>query len=160
MDKLGTSFVNASGEALGAECVTGYKLVMVLHSANWWPGCTPFKASLKELYNEWNKDGAKNLQVVFVSGDKDQGGFDASMKDMPWVGQPMGTDKAAISELVPCTGYPTPGVINGTTGEVIDADCFGKVDEKNYGEWMAKVWWSMSFHVNQQIIYHWYQYLR
>ena len=99
MDNLGTSFVNSSGASLDAECVTGYKLVMVLHSATWWPGCTPFKASLKDLYNKWNKDGAeKNLQVVLVSGDKDQGGFDTSMKDMPWVGQPFGTDKAAISE--------------------------------------------------------------
>ena len=59
------------------------------------------------------------------------------MGDSPWLAQPHGTDKKAISELVPCTGYPTPGVINGATGAVIDADCFGKVDQANYEGWLA-----------------------
>ena len=48
---------------------------------------------------------------------------------MPWIALPREENKDAISSLVPCTGYPTPGVINGTTGDVIDADCFGKVDQ-------------------------------
>ena len=113
---------------------------MVLHTASWWPGCTPFKASLKDLYLKWNADGAKNLQVITVSGDQNEDGFNSTMKDMPWIAQPHGTDKAAISELVPCTGYPTPGVVNVATGAVIDADCFGKVDDANYNSWMAALW--------------------
>lgn len=132
MEFLGTSFVNAEGAALDASCVTGYKLLMVVHTASWWPGCTPFKAALKDSYNEWNANGAKNIQVVVVSGDKNQEGFDASMNGMPWVAIPYGTKVATIDDKVPCTGYPTPGVVNGTTGDVIDADVFGKVDQKNY----------------------------
>ena len=58
---------------------------------------------------------------------------------MPWVAQPFGADKTAIGAKVPCTGYPTPGVVNGATGEVLDADCFGKVDDANYADWLGKV---------------------
>ena len=70
MDKLGDTCVKADGTKSGADSVTGYKLIMVLHTASWWPGCTPFKASLKELYEQWNAGGAKNIQVIMISGDK------------------------------------------------------------------------------------------
>ena len=83
---------------------------------------------MKNFYAEWNKDGAKNIQVVVVSGDQDQGGFTTSMNDAPWVALPFGADKTEINKKIPCTGYPTPGVVNGTTGAVINADVFGKVE--------------------------------
>lgn len=50
------------------------------------------------------------------------------MDGAPWYAIPLGsTAKHSINGKVPCTGFPTPGVINGTTGAVIDPDCFGKV---------------------------------
>ena len=140
MDFLGTEFVNAAGDKLDASAVTGYKLVMIVFSASWWGGCTPFKASLKNFYNEWNKDGAQNIQVVIVSGDQNQDGFNSTMNDMPFVALPFGANKAAIEAKIPCTGYPTPGVVNGSTGAVIVADAFGKVDQANYDQWMSNVW--------------------
>ena len=91
---------------------------------------------MKNLYNSWNAN-EKNLQVVIVSGDKDQGGFDATMRDAPWVAVPLGGDKSAIEGVIPCTGYPTPGIINGSTGAVIEADAFGKVSEEHYQQWLA-----------------------
>ena len=57
---------------------------------------------------------------------------------MPWVSLPFGADKVAIESVIQCTGYPTPGVINGTTGAVIEADAFGKVNQENYEAWLAK----------------------
>ena len=79
------------------------------------------------------------MQVVVISGDQDQGGFDKSCEGMPWVAIPFGGDKGAIESKVPCTGYPTPGIINGTTGEVLDADAFGKVSEDSLNDWLSKV---------------------
>ena len=61
------------------------------------------------------------------------------MREAPWVGLPLGADKAGIEAKIPCTGYPTPGIVNGATGEVINADAFGHVDDANYAQWMAKV---------------------
>ena len=54
----------------------------------------------------------------------------------PWVALPFGSEKSAIEAIIPCTGYPTPGVINGATGAVIDADVFGKVDENSLSLWL------------------------
>ena len=72
-----------------------------------------------------NADGVKNLQVITISGDKDQAGFDASMKECPWVSLPFGNKGSdALKALVPCTGYPTPGILKGD-GTVINADAFG-----------------------------------
>ena len=58
---------------------------------------------------------------------------------MPWVALPLEADKSDISAKVPCTGYPTPGVINAATGALIDGDCFGKVDDAHFAEWMASL---------------------
>jgi hypothetical protein len=48
---------------------------------------------LKEIYGKLNADGAKNLQVVLISGDQDQDGFNKSAAEMPWVAIPLGGDK-------------------------------------------------------------------
>ena len=141
MDYFPESYVDVDGKALTKEeAIGGYKLVMVVYSAAWWPGCTPFKTNLKEIYQTINADGAKNLQVVLISGDQNEDGFNKSTAEMPWVAVPLGGDKGQIESKVPCTGYPTPGIINGVTGEVFDADAFGKVSEDSMNAWLAKVW--------------------
>lgn len=138
-DWLPNKFVNVDGQELGKECVEGYDLIMVLYTASWWGGCKPFKASLKGLYEKWNAD-SKKIQVVVVSGDSDSNGFNASMEGAPWVAVPLNGEKGDIEAKVPCTGYPTPGVINGKTGDVINADVFGKVEEGSLAEWLAACW--------------------
>ena len=67
---------------------------------------------------------------------------------MPWVAIPLGGEVGGIKEKVPCTGYPTPGIINGTTGEVLDADAFGKVSEASLNEWLSKVWMMQPYPIN------------
>ncbi len=94
---------------------------------------------MKTFYNAWNADGQKNLQVIVISVDRDANGFDNSMANMPWVALPLKNAEAAILAVkVPCTGYPTPGVINVQTGAVIDANFFGKVVMESLAEWLAK----------------------
>ena len=61
MDYFPESYVNAAGEAVGKDAIMGYKLVIVVYSASWWPGCTPFKNNLKEIYGKINAGDAKNL---------------------------------------------------------------------------------------------------
>ena len=41
-------------------------------------------AKLEELYDIWN-DKEKAFEVVVVSGDRDQAGFDSTMKGSLWV---------------------------------------------------------------------------
>jgi len=59
------------------------------------------------------------------------------MQGAPWIALPFGADKSKIEAKIPCTGYPTPGVLNGSTGAIITADAFGKVDEANYQQWLT-----------------------
>jgi hypothetical protein len=61
------------------------------------------------------------------------------MEGKPWVALPFGTDKETVSAVVPCTGYPTPGIVNAATGALIDADVFGKVDDANLALWLAAI---------------------
>ena len=46
------------------ECLAGYKIIIVLHTVDWCPGCREFKQDLIKYYNKYNKDGQKYLQVV------------------------------------------------------------------------------------------------
>ena len=92
---------------------------------------------MKKIYETINAGGKKEFQVIVVSGDKNDEGFKASIKDTPWLTLPLTADKSAINEKIPCTGYPTPGIINGTTGDVIDADIFGKVSLESMTAYIA-----------------------
>jgi len=60
------------------------------------------------------------------------------MNGNPWVALPFGADKSSIEAKIPCTGYPTPGIVNGSNGDIIVEDAFGKVDDNNYRQWLAK----------------------
>lgn len=91
---------------------------------------------MKKLYEEWNKD-EKNIQVVVISGDSDASGFNSSMDGAPWVAVPLNGEKGEMEAKVPCTGYPTPGIVNAATGDVINADVFGKVEAGSCAEWLA-----------------------
>ena len=43
-----------------------------------------------------------------------------------------------VNERVPCPGYPSCGVVNGKTMQVIEPDVFGKVNDVHYEKWITK----------------------
>ena len=72
---LGNNFVTKQGSA-GAEIFQGVGAIGIYFSAHWCPPCRGFTPVLGEFYNEVNSQG-KQLEIVFVTSDKD----DASFKD-------------------------------------------------------------------------------
>ena len=61
------------------------------------------------------------------------------MDAAPWVGVPYDAKKErrdAIEKVIPNVAYPTPGVVKAD-GSVVDADCFGKVNEESLSVWCA-----------------------
>ena len=64
------------------------------------------------------------------------------MEGMPWVALPFGVDRfEEIDQCIPWGGYPTPGVIDGATGKVINDDCYD-LDQyhiKDFLEWKRHV---------------------
>ena len=59
------------------------KVVAVYFSAHWCPPCRAFTPTLIAAYNAAQKAGYP-FELVFVSSDEDQEGFDDYTKDMPW----------------------------------------------------------------------------
>lgn len=77
--------------------------------------------------------------MVIVSADNDEAGYNKTIAGMPWVATKLNADRGKIEEHVPCTGYPTPGIINGKTGEPINLDAFGACDTATLKEHLKKI---------------------
>ena len=58
---------------------------------------------MKGFYAELNREGCQ-LEVVVVSGDRDEQGFKRTMEGLPFVAVPFGNQRPAIEDAVPCTG--------------------------------------------------------
>ena len=66
--------------------------------------------------------------MVFVSSDKDMGQFQEYFATMPWLAIPPGDKrKAALSARFEVEGIPTLVLIDGATGETINANGRGAV---------------------------------
>jgi hypothetical protein len=67
---------------------------------------------------------------VVISGDRDPAGFQKTIEGAPWVAMRTSvvggndTAKDATGKKIPCTGYPTPGIISAMDGRVILADAY------------------------------------
>ena len=54
---------------------------------------------------------------------------------MPWYALKFQDNKDAIEKVIPCTGYPTPGVIKLEDGSTYIEDAFGKLTANSFYEW-------------------------
>jgi len=96
--RKGTETVD--GSALDAPIVAFY------FSAHWCPPCRGFTPALAEWYNEQNKDG-KNVEVVFITCDRDDAQFNDYYKEMPWVALPFGDARiSTLKSQMGCQGIP------------------------------------------------------
>ena len=65
-----------------------------------------------------------------MAGDNDESGFQRTVEGFPWLNVPFDEiekRKGPIGEKVPCTGYPTPGIVDAKSGNVISADAFDEM---------------------------------
>merc|ERR1712113_1192301 len=101
------------GENLGEDLVakSNQKPIGLYFSAHWCPPCRAFTPKLAEMYKDGLKD---NMEIIFVSSDRDQASFDDYLKDMPWLALPFEkrAEKAVLSDLCSVEGIPACVVIN------------------------------------------------
>jgi len=66
-------------------------------------------------------------------------GYKKTTSGMPWIAVKHGETEIMenISKKVECTGYPTPGIINGLTGAIINADAHGSTDTESLRKVLA-----------------------
>ena len=57
-------------------------------SAHWCGPCRSFTPKLAKIFKEMNDEMKNKLDIVFVSSDEDQSGFDEYFKEMPWKALP------------------------------------------------------------------------
>uniref|UniRef100_A0A0D6QVY9 protein-disulfide reductase n=1 Tax=Araucaria cunninghamii TaxID=56994 RepID=A0A0D6QVY9_ARACU len=63
------------------------KTVCLYFSAHWCPPCRGFTPQLIQFYNELRKRG-EDLEIVFISSDKDEVSFQEYFESMPWLALP------------------------------------------------------------------------
>ncbi|XP_028802262.1 probable nucleoredoxin 3 [Neltuma alba] len=63
------------------------KTIFLFFSANWCRPCKTIVPLLVELYDALKKKG-KSLEIIFISFDHDESGFDQHFKSMPWLAVP------------------------------------------------------------------------
>ena len=127
-EAMGDEFMSADGEAVELSALRGEgKVIGLYFSAHWCPPCKAFTPLLVETYKKVKAAG-KELEVVFVSSDKDMGQFQEYFATMPWLAIPPGDKrKAALSLRFEVEGIPALVLLDGATGETINANGRGAV---------------------------------
>jgi nucleoredoxin len=128
-EAMGDEFMSGDGEMVELSAIRGEahegKVIGLYFSAHWCPPCTTFTPLLVKTYEKLKADG-KEIEVVFVSSDKDMGQFQEYFATMPWLAIPPGDKrKAALSKRYEVEGIPTLVLLDGATGKEINANAKG-----------------------------------
>merc|ERR550514_2002878 len=133
-EALGTEFLSGTeGETVEVDDLRGAgKYIGLYFSAHWCPPCRGFTPSLVEAYTKDLK--AKNLEIIFVSSDRDQASFMEYYGSMPWLAIPQGDKrKDKLSSMFEVQGIPSFVVVDAATGETVNGNARGKVSSDPTG---------------------------
>lgn len=125
---MGTTFVDKQGAEVSLDSITSAgKNIGLYFSAHWCGPCRAFTPELTKLYNKLTAEG-KPFEVIFVSSDRDQAGFDEYYGEMPWLALPFAdrARKDELSQFFKVQGIPT-FVMIGPDLKVINASARGAV---------------------------------
>eukprot|EP01052_Picozoa_sp_SAG31_P041140 SAG31_NODE_6156_length_2145_cov_2.099218_3_plen_313_part_00 len=76
--------VNRSGQSVAGNSALRGKTVALYFSAHWCPPCRGFTPTLVQTYSALKQQN-RDLEVVFISSDRDQAGFNEYLGQMPWL---------------------------------------------------------------------------
>lgn len=125
------------GEELLAK--TNGKPIGLYFSAHWCPPCRSFTPKLAEFYNNGLKD---NMEIIFVSSDRDEESFNDYFKEMPWLALPYQQRQAKqeLSDACGVEGIPSFAVIN-PDGTLVTTEGRSKVMQDPKGETLSSGGW-------------------
>ncbi|OQR86024.1 nucleoredoxin [Achlya hypogyna] len=98
-------------------------VVGIYFSAHWCPPCRGFTPVLSEVYEEIVGDGHNDFELIFVSSDRDDAGFNEYYGEMPFTALPYANraQKDVLAKKYEVRGIPTLVFVNGA-GETITKD--------------------------------------
>merc|ERR1719326_2144580 len=109
------------------------KHLLLYFSAHWCPPCRGFTPKLAEAYKAYKEKGL-DLELIFVSSDRDEKSFAEYFGEMPWLALPYADRdrKSALSKAFDVEGIPTLvvlGPVDAATGEreVVNKNARGAV---------------------------------
>ena len=132
-DLFGTDpVISKTGEVNPQDALSSAKVVCVYFSMHNCPPCREFTPLLASLYTEFN-ESEKQIEVVFVSGDKTQEEFDKYYAEQPWIALPRGDKRLPnLAKKFEVKGVPRLVVLK-KDGTVINNSAVQKVTEEGPG---------------------------
>ena len=129
---LGDKLISNTGEVKVEDALSA-PVIAVYFSAHWCPPCRGFTPILAENYKKWNAE-KKRIEIIFISRDRDQKGFDEYFKDMPWLAIPF-TNSEVINKLknkYKISGIPSLIIVD-KKGEALSIEARDDVDDNGEG---------------------------
>jgi len=113
--------------------LSGKTAIGIYFSAHWCPPCRGFTPQLAGMYSDAFK--GKGMEIVFVSGDRDEDAFNSYYGEMPWVALPYDKRdlKTTLNKKYKVQGIPS-FVILGPDGKTITTDGRESVSNDPTGE--------------------------
>jgi len=133
---FGPTLKTAAGDSPTSEVLAGKKAVAIYFSAHWCPPCRGFTPQLASWYTSDLQE--KGLEIVFVSGDKDEKAFAEYFAEMPWVAMNY-SDRDREQQLkkkFKVAGIPSVVILDGATGELLTTEGRGAISGDQKGEEM------------------------
>mmetsp|Transcript_26613 Transcript_26613/g.61159 ORF Transcript_26613/g.61159 Transcript_26613/m.61159 type:complete len:420 (+) Transcript_26613:61-1320(+) len=99
--------VSAAGPVTLDQALQGKTALALYFSAHWCPPCRGFTPQLAEWYKKSLKD--KGLEVIFVSGDRDEAAFKEYYAEQPWLALDYSDDKVnkQLNSTLKVDGIPS-----------------------------------------------------
>jgi len=136
LDLLAGDLRKPDGTTVKAADAVGNKAVIGFYfSAHWCPPCRGFTPQLGTKYKAL-KEAGKDLEIVFVSSDRDEKAFTSYHDEMPWLALPYSkrSEKAELSRMFGVNGIPSLIFVDGKTGKLITDEGRGGVSTSTYIE--------------------------
>jgi len=122
---------------MSSNFLTKSKYIGLYFSAHWCPPCRAFTPNLVKFYNEVNIKN-KQIEIIFVSCDKEEKKFKEYFASMPWLTLPFQDERiGTLADAYECQGIPYL-VILKPDGTLVTNK--GREDVTNSGSGAIKKW--------------------
>ena len=133
LDMLGPSLLKGSSQLQiqlhTTDALAHKKIILLYFSAHWCGPCRNFTPTLSEFYLTHRDIRPDDIEIVFISSDRDSNGFTTYFGTMPWLAVPFESRhlKQAMTSRFGVGGIPALVVLDAHTGNVVTADGRGDV---------------------------------
>jgi thiol-disulfide isomerase/thioredoxin len=120
-----------------ADALGGKEFVLLYASAHWCPPCRKFTPMLVN----WYKTVRQKVEIVFLSADHDQNGFQSYFSTQPWMAVDFDDDaREQLMAAIHVSGIPRLVVIHADSGKIVEDNAVGKPLDVNRWRGTVQGW--------------------